>query len=1718
MENELSGELPVITMRMNRAFQWVIMSGAVILVGAALSTAKEPEKATAAKRTISYYKEIRPIFQANCQGCHQPAKAKGDYVMTDFAKLLAGGNGKEKAIVPGSPKQSLLIKEITPVKGEAEMPKGKKPLADSDIELISQWISQGAKNDTPLNAIQRYSAENLPVYTRPPVITSIDYSPDGKFIAVSGFHEVLLHKADGSGISARLVGLAERIESARFSPDGKWLAVTGGQPGRMGEVQIWDVETRKLALSVPVTFDTVYGASWSPDGTQIAFGCADNTVRAIDAKTGEQVFYQGAHNDWVFDTAFDVKGEHLISVGRDMTAKLSEFKTQRFIDNITSITPGALKGGYSAVSRHPDRDEVLMGGSDGEPQIFRIFRTTKRVIGDNANLIKKFPAMPGRIFSVSYSRDGNRFVAGSSLDGKGEAVVYGANMPGKVPPAITAILKKRSAQQTPAEKEELRKFQTEGVQLISKVSLPGSGVYAVAFHPEGNVFAVGGSDGKIRLYDADQNSLVKEFAAIEVGSAKVAPATVVNSSPSAALQLTALISEGFPKGTSVTAIESEPASIRLGSRHEYAQTIVMARLNTGDLIDVTRLAKFAVTGTLAEITAAGIVHPKRNGAGEIKITYAGKSTKISLTVAGAQDAQPVDYVRDVMPITSRLGCNAGTCHGAKDGKNGFKLSLRGYDPIYDVRAFTDDLAQRRINVSSPDDSLMLLKATGAVPHTGGQVTQVGEKYYQILRDWIAGGAKLDLGTPRVIGIELTPKNPVVLQIGARQQMRIIATYANGTKRDVTSESFFESGNTDIAKPDGSLVNTFRRGEAPVLARYEGAYAATTITVMGDRSGFAWQDPAVWNRVDELAAAKWKRMKILPSDICSDEEFLRRVHLDLTGLPPSVEEIRSFLADTRETRLKRDATIDKLIGSDSYIEHWSNKWADLLQVNRKFLGPEGASSFRMWIRNEMVTNTPYNEFARKIVTASGSNKDNPAASYYKILRTAPEIMENTTHLFLATRFNCNKCHDHPFERWTQDQYYQTTAFFAQVGLKKDPAAGDKNIGGTAVEGAKPLYEIIEDLKTGEIKHDRTGVVTPPEFPYTVQHAAKPGAARREILADWITAPDNQYFARSYANRMWGYLTGVGIIEPIDDIRAGNPPTNPELLDWLAQDFIKNGFNVRHLIATICKSRTYQLSLKANKWNVDDKINYSHATARRLPAEVLYDSIYFTTGAKLRIPGVPEGTRAAALPDVGINSADGFLGNLGRPARESACECERVNDLRLGPIMALISGPTVGDAISDPANAIAKIVGAETDDGKVVNELYLRILNRTATATEIQSALKHMRVIEDEHKQLTAELDAYQKKLAPITAQKEAVRSDATNKAFASLTDYEKEIAPREAALEAQQKAQIATADMDLKAYEATLPVKLAEWEKQAQKGSTWSSLEPKQMKSSFNAVLTKEADNMIFVTGAEGRGTYEIITETALKEITGIRLEALTDKRLPMSGPGRSPDGNFVLTELEVTWAPKANPTQVKKVKLDNAKADFSQESFSVKTAIDGQVPPNLNGWAISPQVSKNHISSFEFTEKAADPSGIILTITLNQQFNTAKHALGKFRLAATDSAKPVDFGITPSIELILAVEAAKRTDAQKADLTKYFREQDALLKAKQAVLAEAQKPRPIDPKLVGLRGDLMRASLPLLIDSKLKELSRDMELSTGQLPNRRLISAQDLAWALINNPAFLFNH
>lgn len=449
-------------------------------------------------KPVSFAREVRPLLAQHCQGCHQPAKMQGGYKLTDYASLLKAGESERPAVVPGKPGESYLIEEITAHDGRAEMPKGREPLKPSEVELVARWVREGAPDDSPQSASRaEFDAEHPPRYTAPPVVTSLAYSPDGSLLAVSGYHEVLLRDARTYSLAGRLVGLSERVQSLAFSPDGSRLAVAGGNPGRLGEVQVWDVAKRALKLSAPATLDTVYGVSWSPDGRLIAFGGADNAVRALDAATGRQVLQMGTHSDWVLGTAFSQDGQHVASVSRDMSMKLTEVATARFIDNVTSITPGALKGGLLAVDRRPAKpgrvakpspdmpnaaprpyDELLCAGADGRPRLYKMHREVKRVIGDDANKLAEFAPMPGRVARVAFDPDGQRFVAVSSLDGAGAARVY----------------------------------TVEGGKSVDAKITPGP-LYAAAWRPDGKAVAVAGFSGTVFVIDPASGDALAEFPA-----------------------------------------------------------------------------------------------------------------------------------------------------------------------------------------------------------------------------------------------------------------------------------------------------------------------------------------------------------------------------------------------------------------------------------------------------------------------------------------------------------------------------------------------------------------------------------------------------------------------------------------------------------------------------------------------------------------------------------------------------------------------------------------------------------------------------------------------------------------------------------------------------------------------------------------------------------------------------------------------------------------------------------------------------------------------------------------------------------------------------------------------------------------------------------------------------------------------------------------------------
>lgn len=456
--------------------------------------AKSADEASAedAIVTVSYYHDIRPIFQQHCQGCHQPAKASGDYIMISHDALLAEGESGEVGVVPGDPESSQLYVQIAPDGDDPpEMPRDREALSAEQIELVRLWIAEGATDDSPPSTDPVIDTDHPPVYQQPPVITSLAYSPDGTLLAVSAYHEVILFAtdsftADGGERVARLVGISERIESMAFSADGALLAVTGGSPGRFGEVQIWDVASHELTMSLPVTHDTLYGVAWSPNGKLISFGCADNSVRAIDAETGEQRLYQGAHSDWVLDTDFSVDSSHLVSVSRDRSMKLTEVATERFIDNITSITPGALKGGLITVERRPEKDELLIGGADGVPKLYQMHRTKKRVIGDDFNKIRAYEGLPGRLYAVAFNGDGSRFVAASSFEGTGAA----------------------------------RVFQTEDAKVVSRFAEDRGPIYAAAFRADGTQVAVGGLGGTVSVHNAETGELLSEFMPVPLTTAE----------------------------------------------------------------------------------------------------------------------------------------------------------------------------------------------------------------------------------------------------------------------------------------------------------------------------------------------------------------------------------------------------------------------------------------------------------------------------------------------------------------------------------------------------------------------------------------------------------------------------------------------------------------------------------------------------------------------------------------------------------------------------------------------------------------------------------------------------------------------------------------------------------------------------------------------------------------------------------------------------------------------------------------------------------------------------------------------------------------------------------------------------------------------------------------------------------------------------------------------
>jgi hypothetical protein len=804
----------------------------------------------------------------------------------------------------------------------------------------------------------------------------------------------------------------------------------------------------------------------------------------------------------------------------------------------------------------------------------------------------------------------------------------------------------------------------------------------------------------LKLLEIEMRQRVLKTSLLIVAVIAIASVAIPAQNPPAASQL--------PK---VASLRILPDKLTLTDSRDTQHILVMGVLETGGQIDLTADAKLSPSSDHVATTTQAGIKPHKAGQTTVAISAAGLTASLPVTVASAE-VKEVGFVRDVEPVMAKLGCNAGTCHGAQKGKEGFRLSLRGYDPDFDYEQLTHDLLGRRFNRMEPEKSLMLQKPVGGVPHEGGKMLRTDSEYYAIIKQWIVQGSPPQNLSARATSIDVLPDQISLTVPGQTQRILVRAKYADGSMRDVTNESVISSSNTEVLEAKDNQVKALRRGEAAILVRYEGNYAARPVFVMGDRSKFddSWATSPQYNFIDQHTQAKWKQMKIKPSELCTDAEFIRRVSLDLTGVPPTAQRVKAFLADQTESRAKREKLVDELLASDAFVEAWTNKWCDLLQANSKTLGQKSLWMFRGWLRDEIASNVPYDQFVRKLLLAKGSSYLSPQVNYYRALQTPEKTQEKTTEditqTFLGIRFNCNHCHDHPFERWTQRQYYDFASYFASLSFKK---------------GQLPEETIVYENPDGGVQlHPKTKMAVEPMVPYgtTASHANLPD--RRQAMVDWMTSPTNPFFAKSMSNRVWSYFFGLGIIDPVDDIRAGNPPSNPALLDALTADFISHNFDVRHLMRTIATSRTYQLSVAANEWNIDDKINFSHALPRRLSAEQLVDAVAVGSGYRPTVKGLPVGARMVEAPDGIVEGVDA-LSLFGRPKRTSACECERTSNFSLSHAINLVNGATVSEAVSQPTGRIAELAKNIKDDAELVNELYLGILSRPATDQEKKVSL-------------------------------------------------------------------------------------------------------------------------------------------------------------------------------------------------------------------------------------------------------------------------------------------------------------------------------------------------------------------------------------------------------------
>jgi mono/diheme cytochrome c family protein len=1211
------------------------------------------------------------VLQQECFACHGDAKRKGGLSLSSRESILQGGD-EGPAGVPGKPDQSRLLTLVQPG-ADPHMPP-KKQLDPDQLRLLRDWIRSGMPWDQAFldeeDAPEPVTLSPLPPGLAPAL--GVALSPQGDRVAVGQGALLTLHDLTRTNgpVFVQPEAHPEGIQSVTWSPDGKIVA-TGG----FRRIRFWDADTgNPHGEWTNGLVGRIQALAFAPDGGTLAVadgveGRAGRVRLIAWQDPSRRPVSWKAHADAVFDLEFSADGSRLVTAGGDHRVRVWNPATREEVASLEGHTAQVFAAAFNT-----NATQVVSGGADRQIKVWDIATREKLVtLGNPASGVPgvAWPADSSTVFTASESGAVHRYTQ----------------------------LKSHSGEQSSATADEKHLGDLAGGAVCLSASTNGARI------------AVGGQDGSVRVWDREGKLLGSWSGVSNRPSASVGLSLGRGSSKPPRAKASA--NQGALKSSNVVSVQVEPAEIVLTGDAASQGVVVTATLRDGFEVDATPRARFSVgRGSPVRIEPTGRIVAVHPGQGSVTVRAAGREVEVPVTVRDSLADRPVPgFVRDVLPALSQAGCLSGGCHSKPEGQNGFKLTVFSYDPRADHEEIVREGRQRRVFPAAPDQSLLLRKALGLVPHEGGRRFAVGSETHQLLERWIRAGMPF-----------AAPSEPVLEEVtifpserryrrGASQTFLVMARYSDGSRRDVTALTALESNDPETVRIDGPGRATVGAlgGEAVVVARYMGRVAAAQVLVPSE-TVFPPERYAALPRnnfIDDHAYGRFQRLGLLPSDLCTDAEFLRRSKLDAVGLLPTPEEVREFLADPAPD--KRSRWITRLLDHPAYGDYWANKWADLLRPNPDRVGVKSVFTLDQWLREQFRDNRPYDAFVRDVLQAEGSNHRNGPAVVYRDRREPAELTTMFSQLFLGTRLECAKCHHHPNEKWGQEDFYQLAAFFGPV---KQKGAG---LSPPISAGIESFYYAAG----GEVRHPVTGAVMtprPPDGPDLAKGAGDP----RDRLAGWLLDPKNPFFAKAAVNRVWANFFGRGLVHPVDDFRTSNPCVQPELLEALAADFASHGYDFKHLIRVILESRLYQLSTVPNETNLTDTRRFSRGYRRRLPAEVLMDAVRDVTGVSDALSAMPEGSRAMQAWSYKIGSH--FLDAFGRPNSSSDCPCERDLQLSVVQSLHLMNSQTVQSKLSDPKGRVRQLTAGERPPREIVVALYLAALGREPGASELSIALK------------------------------------------------------------------------------------------------------------------------------------------------------------------------------------------------------------------------------------------------------------------------------------------------------------------------------------------------------------------------------------------------------------